>query len=75
MTSNSLPRLPLAVALLVSTLGLFPTGCASKEEIAARRKYETDDERADREVFRENWLIPSVSEEEKDFYYRSWIKR
>ena len=31
---------------------------------------ETEDERASREVFRENWIRPSVSQEDVDFYYR-----
>jgi nitric oxide synthase oxygenase domain/subunit len=48
------------------------SGCASEEEIAIKRKYETRDQRANREVFYDNWLIPSVSEEDKDFFYRSF---
>jgi hypothetical protein len=59
---------------LVFVLILFVTGCASKEEIAMRRKYETQEEREHREVFYSNWLRPSVSEEDKDFYYRSFLR-
>jgi hypothetical protein len=51
------------------------SGCASKDEIAARRRWETDDERATREVFRSNWILPSVSNEDKDFFYRPFWKR
>lgn len=61
----------LAAAALSQLLG----GCASKEERIAARRWETEDERTSREVFRSNWLFPSVSEEEKDFYYRSWWKK
>ena len=46
----------------------------SKDEIAAQRKWETYDERASREVFRSNWIVPSVSEEDKNFFYRPFFK-
>ena len=67
------PRLLFAIS--VSSLALAFGGCATKEERAARRRWETEDERTTREVFRSNWLFPSVSEDEKDFYYRSWLRR
>ena len=61
---------------LTSLLLMFAFGgCASKEERAAKRRWETQDERADREVFRSNWLLPSVSDDEKEFFYRSFWKR
>ena len=66
---------PLNAALASLALMLTFSGCASKEEIAARRRWETHDERATREVFRSNWLLPSVSDEEKDFFYRPFWKR
>ena len=61
----------------IAAFAILPafTGCASKEEIAAKRRWETQDERANREVFRENWLLPSVSNEDKDFFYRPFWKR
>ena len=67
------PRLPLAIAALSFVLAFG--GCASKEERAARRKWETQDERTSREVFRSNWLLPSVSDDEKDFFYRTWRRK
>ena len=73
MTLRFLPHLPAAISVLSLTLALG--GCASKDEIAARRRWETQDERASREVFRSNWLLPSVSQEDKDFFYRPFWKR
>ena len=73
MSQNFVPRLLAALFVLSSALAF--TGCASKDEIAAKRRWETDDERATREVFRENWLLPSVSNEDKDFFYRPFWKR
>ncbi len=66
---------PLPAALTSLTLMFAFGGCASKDEIAAKRRWETDDERATREVFRSNWLLPSVSEDEKEFFYRPFWKR
>ena len=66
---------PLNTALASLALILIFSGCASKDEIAARRRWETQDERATREVFRSNWIFPSVSEDEKDFFYRPFWKR
>ena len=66
---------PLNAALASLALILTFSGCVSKDERAARRRWETDDERATREVFRSNWLLPSVSNEEKDFFYRPFWKR
>ena len=56
MPWSSVRYLPLAFVFL--SLALVTGGCASKEEIAPKRKYETHDERADREVFYDNWLHP-----------------
>ena len=64
---------PLLLAITCSTLALG--GCATKEERAAKRRWETEDERSSREVFRSNWIRPSVSEDEKDFFYRSFLRR
>jgi ABC-type uncharacterized transport system auxiliary subunit len=66
------PRALSAIALLAFALALG--GCASREEREARRKWETDDERTTREVFRSNWLIPTVNPEDKDFFYRSFLR-
>jgi hypothetical protein len=60
--------------IFASSLVLALGGCATKDERAAQRKWETQDERASREVFRSDWLIPSVSNEDKDFFYRSWLR-
>ncbi len=66
---------PLLTAIASFSILMALGGCASKEEIAAKRRWETQDERANREVFRENWLLPSVSNEDKDFFYRPFWKR
>ena len=73
MSLNFSPRLLAAIS--ASSLALTLGGCATKDEIAAKRRWETPDERATREVFRSNWLLPSVSQEEKDFFYRPFWKR
>ena len=72
MRLNFSPRLLLAISVfsLASALG----GCASKDERIARRRWETQDERTTREVFKKDWLLPSVSEDERDFFYRSWLR-
>lgn len=71
------PKFSSLLNTVISSLALtlLFSGCASKEEIAARRRWETHDERASREVFRSNWILPSVSEDEKDFFYRPFWKR
>ncbi len=71
MRLNFPPRLLLVLSASVLALG----GCATKEERAARRKWETADERATREVFRSDWLIPSVSKEDRDFFYGSFLRK
>ena len=73
MSQRFLPHLPAAISVL--SLALAFGGCASKDEIAAKRRWETDEERATREVFRSNWLLPSVSNEDKEFFYRPFWKR
>jgi len=64
----------LLVAISASLLALTLGGCATKEERIAKRRWESQDERSSREVFRSDWLIPSVSKEDKDFFYRSWLR-
>lgn len=61
-------------ALFSAALALTLCGCATKEERAARRKWETPEDRASREVFRSDWILPSVSNEDKDFFYRTWLR-
>ena len=72
MTLNSSPRLLLAIS--ASSLALTLGGCATKEERVSKRRWETQDERSTREVFRSDWLLPSVSNEDKDFFYRSFLR-
>ena len=56
-----------AVALLLA-------GCVTPNRQGIRRVGETEDQRIDREVFRENWIRPSVSQEDVDFFYRPFWK-
>ncbi len=72
MILNFSPRLLLAMSML--SLAFAFGGCASKEERLARRRWETQDERTTREVFKKDWLVPSVSNEERDFFYGSWLR-
>ena len=72
MSLNFPPRLLLAISMC--SLALVFGGCASKEERAAKKRWETQDERTTREVFKKDWLLPSVSEDEKNFFYRSWLR-
>ena len=71
MSLNFSPR--LLVAISASSLVLALGGCATREEREAKRRWETQDERTTREVFRSDWLLPSVSKEDRDFFYRSWL--
>ncbi len=71
MKPKIFPRLLPVLASFSFALALG--GCASKEEREARRKWETQEERTSREVFRSNWFLPSVSDDEKNFFYRSWL--
>ena len=73
MRLNFSPRLLAAIS--ASSLVLMLGGCATKEERAAKRRWETSDERASREVFRSDWLVPSVSKEDRDFFYGSFLRR
>ncbi len=71
MSLNFSPR--LLVAISASSLVLALGGCATREEREAKRRWETQDERTTREVFKSDWLLPSVSKEDRDFFYRSWL--
>ena len=62
------------VAISASSLALTLAGCATKEERAAKRRWETQDQRSTREVFQSDWLLPSVSREDRDFFYKSWLR-
>ena len=55
-------------------LALLLTGCVTKSQHGISRPGETEDQRIDREVFRENWIRPSVSQEDWDFFYRPFWK-
>ena len=50
-------------------------GCATREEREAKDRQLTPEQRSHKRVFYSGWLIPEVSEEDKDFYYRSWLRR
>jgi len=69
MSLNFSPRLLIAIA--APSLALVLGGCVSKEEKAARRRWETEDERTDREVFHTPWIRPPIPQEDRDFFYHS----
>lgn len=50
-------------------------GCATNYRTAQDSEIDAQERRSHREVFYSNWLRPSVSEEDKDFFYRSFWKR
>jgi hypothetical protein len=56
------------------TAAIFFAGCVTQSNHGINRENETDDQRIDREVFRENWIRPSVSQEDWDFFYRPFWK-
>ena len=57
-------------------LTLLLAGCVTPPaHHGVNRAGETDDQRIDREVFRENWLRPSVSQEDVDFFYKPFWKQ
>lgn len=60
------PKFPLR--MLTFLLALVVSGCVTPPRIPPVG--ETEDERTDREVFHENWIRPSVSQEDVDFFYR-----
>ena len=59
---------------IACTLTFFLAGCVTKSEHGISRPGETEDQRVDREVFRENWIRPSVSQEDVDFFYKPFWK-
>jgi hypothetical protein len=49
-------------------------GCVTPPEPGIYRPGETEDQRIHREVFYSGWLRPSVTQEDKDFYYTPFWK-
>jgi hypothetical protein len=73
MRLNSSPRLLLAIA--VPSLALVLGGCVSKDERAARRRWETEEERTDREIFHVPWIRPPIPDEDREFFYPASARR
>ena len=49
------------------------SGCATKSATPRASNYDSTERREHHDVFYSNWLRPSVSEEDKEFYYRSFL--
>jgi hypothetical protein len=54
-------------------LALSMLGCASQSGIQ-ESDYQTQERRIEHNVFYSNWLRPAVSEDDKEFFYRSFLK-
>lgn len=64
------PDMKLALCILA----LAVPGCVTQPRRGIDRAGETEERRIHREVFYDNWFRPSVSEEDRDFYYRGFWK-
>lgn len=52
-------------------LALLPlAGCVTPPRKASDMTIETDEQRSTREVFRDDWLRPSITQEDYDFFYK-----
>ena len=52
-------------------LALLPlSGCVTPTRKASDMTIETDEQRSSREVFRDDWLRPSITQEDYDFFYK-----
>jgi len=67
-------RKAIALNLSGSLVIVAFSGCVDQTQQALIRATETEDESISREVYYDHWLKPPVSEEDKDFYYRSFLK-
>lgn len=56
-------------------IAVFLAGCVTQSQHGVNREGETEEQRIDREVFRENWIRPSVTQEDWDFFYRPFWKQ
>lgn len=56
---------------LALCLAFLPfAGCVTKPTTTSDITLETDEERATRKVFRSDWLRPSITQEDYDFFYK-----
>ncbi len=49
------------------------SGCVTKPRTGSDLTLETDEQRAHRKVFQEDWLRPSVTKEDYDFFYKGFF--
>jgi hypothetical protein len=70
-----LKRLPLSFFLVLLSLlaSLCLPGCVTPKKKSSSIISEDDEARSRREVYG-NWLRPSVSEEDKEFFYKPFWK-
>ncbi len=64
-------RLPVLLTLSL-LLTLIP-GCVTKPHAETDVTAETDDQRSTRRVFQDDWLRPSVTKEDYDFFYKNFF--
>lgn len=58
------------IRLAVCLVFLPFAGCVTKPTASSDITLETDEERASRKVFKNDWLRPSISQEDYDFFYK-----
>ncbi len=58
------------IRLALCLIFLSLAGCVTKPMASSDITLETDEERATRKVYKNDWLRPSVSQEDYDFFYK-----
>lgn len=59
----------LFVCLLLASL----SGCVTKPRAHSDLTLETDEQRSTRRIFKDDWLRPSVTQEDYDFFYKNFF--
>ena len=59
----------LFVCLLLSSL----SGCVTKQRAYSDLTLETEEQKSSRRVFKDDWLRPSVTQEDYDFFYKNFF--
>ena len=58
------------IRLALCLIFLSLAGCVTKPMASSDITLETDEERATRKVYKNDWLRPSISQEDYDFFYK-----
>jgi hypothetical protein len=68
MTSRHIFRAALCAVFLPFS------GCVTKDRLTSDLTFETDEQSSDRRIFKDDWIRPSVTKEDYDFFYKGWFK-